>query len=1123
MPAGPAAAAVLLLAALAAARAWMVAAVPAAVLALGASRSKGLRRRNERAVDDLVASSGIGVFSVDRNGRVRLWNAAMESMTGRPPRASVGRELDDVLQLRDELGAPVGDLLSGPAEAPSDGRRLVRLGAGPGDERWLVLGRAALHEGGFAFVAQDVTGQRQAEEAVHENEGRLSLALEAGRVGWWRWDFSSGEVYISDTYERHLGFPPGGFGGSLEELVERLHPDDRARLGAAIDRTLADGSSELVYRTVGRDGTLRWIEGKALVVRGADGRPAAMTGVAVDVTERREAEERLREAEERYRTLVEELPLAMYIDALDDVSSNMYTSPQVERMLGYSQEEWLSDAELFSKILHPDDRERVLAESARADAAGEPFHSEYRVVARDGRVLWVQDEAVIVRDAEGRPLYAQGYMLDLTERKATEEALREAEAKYRSLVEELPLATYIDALDATSSNIYTSPATEELLGYSREEWRSDPGLFPRILHPEDRERVLAEHSRTHETGEPLSTEYRAVANDGRIVWIRDEAVVVRDAQGNRAFLQGYMLDLTERKLAEEELRESEERFRALFENATDMVCSLDEQGRFTSINRAGETITGYAGDELLGMSFEALLAPGEVPRARGRFEQTMYGSEVEAEELEIVRKDGSRATLDVSYSRVETRSGRRVQVIARDVSERKRLEQELRRRALYDSLTGLANRVLFRDRVTHALARRQHSAAVLFLDLDDFKHVNDSLGHPAGDRLLEEVAERLRSCTRPADTCARLGGDEFALLLEDVREPGHALETARRVLEALAAPFALGGAEVVVRASIGVALSGSSSEGPDRLLRNADVAMYAVKARGKSAYALFEPAMLETTQTRLELVGALRRAIERHELRLHYQPIVELGTGAITGVEALVRWHHPSRGLLSPAEFVPLAEETGLIVPLGRWALAEACRQARRWQDAYSCDPPLGVGVNISARHLRAGRILADVEDALTESGLAPRSLVLELTESVLADEEDAGATLRRLGELGVRLALDDFGTGYSSLAYLHRLPIDILKIDRSFVRAMTDGATEQRMVSMILSLGESLGLDVVAEGVELPEERDRLYALGCRRCQGFLFALPRTAEETEPLLAARVVETGKLRLRVAAGGGRSP
>ncbi len=968
--------------------AWAFAFALPALAVLGVALSGHWRaRREQQTLRDLVASSPAAIFSVDERGSVRIWNPEMCEVTGRPEAESAGRPLDEVLRLRDPEGAPVDDLLV--PTAPARERHLVCLEPVSGGERWLVLSRAELPDGGFVFAAQDITEQRQAQKALHESEERLRLALEAGRLGWWRWDISSNEVHMSETYERDLGFPPGGFGGTFEEFAGCLHPDDRSLLEETIERVRTDGRGEVVYRVVWPDGTVRWLEGRALLLRDAGGRPVGMTGVAYDVTDSQEAEERL----------------------------------------------------------------------------------------------------------------------------------RAAEAKYRSLVEDLPLATYIDAIDATSSNIYTSPQIEKLLGYAREEWLANPDLFPRTLHPDDRERVLAEHDRAHETGEPLRSEYRVTAKDGRVVWIQDEAVMVRDADGNPMFMQGYMLDLTERKLAEQALRESEERFRQLFENASDMVCSLDESGRFTAINRAGEAITGYAAEEIVGMSSAKLVAPDDLPRARARFERTMSGGiEAEIEEYEIVRKDGSRATLEVSYSRSKTHGGTRLELIARDVTERKRLEQELQRHAFYDSLTGLANRALFWDRVTHALARRHASAAVLYLDLDDFKNVNDSFGHPAGDRLLAEIADRLRSCARPTDTCGRLGGDEFALLLEDVSVPGPAIQVAERILASLEAPVRLSGAQVSVGASIGIALQSSEAEETGEILRNADISMYSVKARGKNGYGLFEPSMLETTQARLELTEELRRAIEEQQLSLHYQPIIELGSGIITGLEALVRWKHPKRGLLSPGYFIPLAEDTGLIMPLSRWVLVEACRQARRWQSAHPHDPPLGVGVNLSARYLQSAQLCSDVEGALTGAGLAPESLVLELTETVVAEDAHAADTLSQVRGLGVRIALDDFGTGYSSLAYLQHLPVDILKIDQSFVRGMA-GVKEQRLVSMILSLGDSLGLRVIAEGIELPEERDLLYSLGCRSGQGFLFAPPCAPGDLEPLLREGVIETGRRRLRLAGGG----
>jgi diguanylate cyclase (GGDEF)-like protein/PAS domain S-box-containing protein len=438
----------------------------------------------------------------------------------------------------------------------------------------------------------------------------------------------------------------------------------------------------------------------------------------------------------------------------------------------------------------------------------------------------------------------------------------------------------------------------------------------------------------------------------------------------------------------------------------------------------------------------------------------------------------------------------------RDVSERKQLEARLVEQVFKDPLTGLANRALFNDRAMHALARRARGdqrVALLLLDLDNFKAVNDSLGHAAGDALLIETGKRLSACVRPSDTVARLGGDEFAVLLEDVDGPRAASVTAERISRAVRAPVVLDGSEVLPSVSIGVAESGPGDDA-DALLRNADVALYAAKHQGIGRIEAYQPTMHAATFERLALSADLRRAVEREDFLLHYQPITQLDTGRLLGFEALVRWQHPERGLVSPAEFIPLAEETGLIVPLGRFVLREACRQLREWRTAY---PWLTVSVNLSARQLQDPGLVEEIERVLFETHLAPAALVLEITESLLLrDTDNSIAKLHALKALGVQLALDDFGTGYSSLSYLQRLPMDVLKVDKSFVDHVTSGKKEAALIRTILTLGQMLDLRTVAEGVEDVEQVQALRRMGCLHGQGYYFGRPLATGETSRLLA---------------------
>jgi diguanylate cyclase (GGDEF)-like protein len=485
------------------------------------------------------------------------------------------------------------------------------------------------------------------------------------------------------------------------------------------------------------------------------------------------------------------------------------------------------------------------------------------------------------------------------------------------------------------------------------------------------------------------------------------------------------------------------------------------------------------------------------------------GSRAEVIDSLLEHKDGSLLHFEILHTDLladPTVGG--IVLNARDVSERKAFEEQLAHQAFHDPVTHLANRALFNERVRHAVARTLREGmgmAVLFVDLDDFKTVNDSLGHAVGDRVLREVAQRISGSVRAADTAARFGGDEFAILLEDVHDLQTAVETGERVLESLSRPLELEGNQMVIRASLGISIAepGNPSDA-DELIRNADAAMYIAKSDGKGGYRLFEPAMHDRVVARLELRADLQKALEREEFELHYQPLVRLEDGAVTGLEALVRWRHPSRGLIPPFDFIPFAEETGLIVEIGRWVLREGCRQAKTLRDQFPGPVLPSIGINLSVKQLFHADIVADVASALTDAGLEPGALTLEITESVMMTDTDlAIARLEELRALGVRLAMDDFGTGYSSLSSLSMFPLDILKMDRSLLATGAAPVTSG-LASAALSLGETFDLEVVAEGIEHAEQSQTLRELGCDTGQGFYFARPMEPERLIGFLAER-------------------
>jgi diguanylate cyclase (GGDEF)-like protein/PAS domain S-box-containing protein len=555
--------------------------------------------------------------------------------------------------------------------------------------------------------------------------------------------------------------------------------------------------------------------------------------------------------------------------------------------------------------------------------------------------------------------------------------------------------------------------------------------------------------------------------------------------------------------AEAGRKRTEERFTSLVQNSSDLVTVTDGSGTITYISPAVEGMLGHYPQDLVGQDLAKLMHGEDETALRSVYREMVDHSASQPARVEYRwrHRDGSYRDVEVTFSNLlREPSVQGIVLNTREVTERKALEAQLAHQAFHDPLTDLANRELFRDRVQHALERRQgQPLAVLFLDVDDFKKINDSLGHSAGDNLLLSVADRIRSCLREGDTAARLGGDEFGVLLEDTRD---ASTVADRIRDAMRAPISVDANDVCVTVSIGISVSTLAHDGADELLRNADVAMYTAKNRGKGRFEVFEPDMHVSAVRRLELEAELRRAIDRNEFRVHYQPIVELDSGRIAGVEALVRWAHPERGLLAPGEFIALAEHTGLIVPLGRWVLEQACAQARSWQEEWKSDPPMWMSVNLSAEQLTAPGLIDDVASALAKSGIAAETLMLEITESVLMrDAEAAVSRLKALRGIGVRVAIDDFGTGFSSLSYLQRFPLDVVKVAKPFVDEMAVRANGAALVRGIVELARTLDLRVVAEGVERTEQGELLREMGCRFAQGYFFARPQSSQRIRELL----------------------
>jgi diguanylate cyclase (GGDEF)-like protein/PAS domain S-box-containing protein len=668
----------------------------------------------------------------------------------------------------------------------------------------------------------------------------------------------------------------------------------------------------------------------------------------------------------------------------------------------------------------------------------------------------------------------------------------------------LPFASYTVARDG--SRWHANARLEALLGHPEGTLTAAVPSFDDLIHPEDRQRVRGEMAAAVDH---LQTEYRLRRADGEYVWVLDEAVF---ANGERA---GFLLDITRHVTAVEELRVSEERFRTLLLNIPGAMyrCAAHSNWDMAFISDNIETMSGYPASDFIDSrvrTFASIIHPEDRLAVEQGVDEALGRREPFILEYRIIRADGGVAWV---YEKGQGVFGPDGEVLwldgaIFDITERKLLQEELSRQAFYDSLTGLANRALFDDRVRHALAhadRRGHRLAVLLLDLDGFKIINDSLGHQAGDQVLVMVAQRIEACCRLSDTVARLGGDEFAVLLEEGVDAKAAESVAARLLEILREPFLVEGREMTVGGSIGIALHEGTAASTDDLLRDADAAMYCAKSRGRDRYELFEPSMHTRAVQLFELNADLQKGLDQRQFVVHYQPILDLEAQEMRGVEALVRWQHPERGLLAPDEFIPVAEQSGLIVPLGTWVLHEACRQMQAWREAFPEHEPF-LSVNLSPRQLYEPDLVRQVRTVLDATGFDPAGLVLEITEgALLQGVEVTKRKLADLKELGVRLAIDDFGNGSTTLAYLGEFPVDILKIDRSFIRGMSDNPEGRILVQAILDLARALHLDTVAEGIELQEQRAELLTSGCASGQGFYFEKPVTPDRIAGLLAGEL------------------
>ncbi|MGC9505869.1 sensor domain-containing protein [Baaleninema sp.] len=870
--------------------------------------------------------------------------------------------------------------------------------------------------------------------------------------------------------------------------LEEICAEDRDRVRQTLDRAVLTGkNTTLSYGILSEDGTERAIVETLTPLSTRDQRTPAVVRVRFDVSNLKQVEQTLQEREKQLSTLIQSISDGLIV--VDRQGTIRFVNPAAAILFGRS----------ISSLL---------GEELGIPSTGDTV-TELETLSTTGKVNVSQMKTQTL-EWDGVASYVI-LLRDITDRRQAEEAQRQSQHLAEQIADLTPTFVHIFDLQQRR-NLYVNRHNCQFFGRTANQLRQEgEALALERIHPEDIDQIERLYNRLAEAedGEILESEFRLKNKDDQWRWLHKwDVVLTRTASGLPQQILGTAIDITERKQMEEELRQTNAQLQAIFAALPDLFFRIRSDGTILDY-QAGTAVELYLPPEaFLGHLLQELLPSDIAPQFQAAISRVCQTQEFVTLEY-VLPIDGNTQHYECRLTPIAKDE---TIAIVRNISDRKRAEEQLRYDALHDALTGLPNRSLFVDRLAQAIQRAKRRShylfAVLFLDLDRFKVINESVGHSIGDRLLVEIARRLEGCLRAADSVARLGGDEFTVLLDDLDNPEEVTRISRRIQRALLPPFNIDGHEMFTTVSIGIALSSTGYDRPEDVLRDADIAMYRAKERGKARHEVFDRAMHERAMERLQLESELWRAVDRlgdsfapharsgfeSEFKVVYQPIVDLQTEQLAGFEALVRWHHPTRGRVSPGEFIPVAEETGAIVPLGEWILAEACRQLQAWRTGTngSAASRLRVSVNLSGKQLEEPEFLHRIDRVLARTQLPGEALKLEMTESMLMENSEATMdVLQQLRDRGIQLSIDDFGTGYSCLSYLQQFPVNTLKIDRSFVSPIGGDRENLGIVQAILNLATHLGMDAIAEGIETAEQFECLKDLGCRYAQGYFVSHP--------------------------------